>query len=285
MVLDMRTINQQQQNTSNKNQKNLQELLQSQELVPSPTKSFLSGGLHHIAMLLGSHPLTPEPSAPILIQAIKQAAIKGQHIPLNQPPVTAMAQPITNTQTVGRTVVRSNGSLGEGHMPVFDGDRSKAKSWMHCFKVYMMANKGKDQISVPEQHVGVALFYIMGPCVDAWVDEKLISLEEKVAGGADPKDENLWKAFEKAFDIAFTDLADQQWAHQQLINLKMSGGDLDMYTANFNCLAKTAGFKDSEKGTMELYKQGLNNQLLNNIINNYTKWPETLEEWQKKAHK
>jgi hypothetical protein len=168
-------------------------------------------------------------------------------------------------------------------MPIFDGNRSKAKSWMCRFKVYMMANKGKDQIVVPEQCMGVALSYIMGPCMNAWVDEQLTSLETKVAGGADPKDENLWKTFKKAFDMAFTDLVDQQRAHQQLINLKMTGGDLDMYTTNFNHLAKITGFSETEKGTMELYKQGLNNQLLNTIINNYTKRPENLEEWQKEA--
>jgi hypothetical protein len=236
-------------------------------------------------MLLGMQPLNPELSAPILVQAIEQAAIEGQHIPLDQPPVAAMAQPTTNTQTIRRTVTGTNGSLGGGQMPIFDGNRSKAKSWMCCFKVYMMANKGKDQILVPEQCIGVALSYIMGLHVDAWVDEQLNSLEEKVASGADLKDENLWKAFEKAFDVAFTNLADQQRAHQQLMNLKMSGGDLDMYMANFNCLAKVAGFKDNEKGTMELYKQGLNHQLLNNIIKNYTKWLTILKEWQKEAHK
>jgi hypothetical protein len=50
-------------------------------------------------------------------------------------------------------------------------------------------------------------------------------------------------------------------------------------------MAKVAGFKDNEKGTMELYKQGLNHQLLNNIINNYAKQLTTLEEWQKEACK
>jgi hypothetical protein len=114
-------------------------------------------------MLLGSHPLTPEPSAPILVQAIEQAAIEGQHIPLDQMPIAAMAQPTTNTQMVGRTITGTNGSLGGGQMPIFDGNRSKAKSWMHRFKVYMMANKGKDQISVPEQCIGVTLSYIIGP--------------------------------------------------------------------------------------------------------------------------
>jgi NAD-dependent SIR2 family protein deacetylase len=82
----------------------------------------------------------------------------------------------------------------------------------------------------------------------------------------DPKDENLWKEFEKAFDVAFTDLVDQQQAHQQLINLKMQGGDLDTYTANFNHLAKRAGFKHDKKGAMELYKQGLNVRLLSGSL-------------------
>jgi hypothetical protein len=74
----------------------------------------------------------------------------------------------------------------------------------------MMANQGKDQISVPEQCVGVALSYIIGPCMDVWVDKQLTNLEGKIAGRTDPKDENLCKELEKAFDVAFTDLADQQ---------------------------------------------------------------------------
>jgi hypothetical protein len=77
-----------------------------------------------------------------------------------------MVQP-TDTQNIERTIVGTNGSLGGGHMPVFNGNRSKAKSWMCHFKVYMMANKGKNQISVLEQHVGVALSYIMGLYVNA----------------------------------------------------------------------------------------------------------------------
>jgi cytoplasmic iron level regulating protein YaaA (DUF328/UPF0246 family) len=118
------------------------------------------------------------------------------------------------------------------------------------------------------------------------LDKQLTALEDKVTTGRiDLKDKHLWKEFEKAFDTAFTDLADQQRAHQQLVNLKMQEKDLDIYTANFNCLAKVAEFKHNEKGTIVVYKQGLNNQLLNNIINNYIKQPEMLKEWQKKAYK
>jgi phosphoribosyl-dephospho-CoA transferase len=62
---------------------------------------------------------------------------------------------------------------------------------MHHFKVYMMANKGKDQISISEQRIGVALSYIMGPCMDVWVNKQLQTLEAKITGEADPKDERL----------------------------------------------------------------------------------------------
>jgi hypothetical protein len=56
--------------------------------------------------------------------------------------------------------------------------------------------------------VGVALSYIIGPHVDVWVNKQLANLESKIACGIDPKDENLWKEFKKAFDVAFTDLVD-----------------------------------------------------------------------------
>jgi hypothetical protein len=151
MVLDMRITNQQQQNRKQQKSEEPSGPTPVPGTSTQPYEEFVSGGLHHITMLLGSHPLTPEPLAPILIQAIKQAAIEGQHIPLDQMPAAAMSRPTTNTQMVGRTITGMNGSLGGGQMPVFDGNRSKAKSWMCHFKVYMMANKGKDQILVPEQ--------------------------------------------------------------------------------------------------------------------------------------
>ena len=81
----------------------------------------------------------------------------------------------------------------------------------------------------------------------------------------------------------FTDLADQPRAHQKLLNLRMSGGDLNTYNAEFNCLYKIARFLENELGTIELYKKGLTAVLLEAIIDNYAQKPSTLARWQEEA--
>jgi len=254
---------------------------------PQPYEEFLSGGLHHVATLQGSQPLSEDLPVPTTVLSIERAASEGQQIPVDIPPVTAnMSQPQQqqNPQTIGRTTTYSNGALSGATLPIFDGNRGGAKNWMRRFKVYRMANKNKEQMVVPEQRVGVALSYIMGPNVNAWVDEQLKELEDKVlTGGYDPSDERLWTEFEAAYNDAFTDLAEQQNAHQRLLNLTMVGGDLNSYIANFNTLAKLAGFPQDEMGTVEMFKKGLNQQLKETIINNYTKKPVTMADWQKEA--
>jgi Retrotransposon gag protein len=187
------------------------------------------------------------------------------------------------TQQVNRTQY-SNGSLGGNALPTFDGTRAKAKDWMRRFKVYKLANKTKEQMAIPLQRVGVALSYIIGPRVDSWVEGQVEELEDKTTNkNYAETDERLWKEFETNFNNAFTDLADDQRAHMQLLKLSMAGEDLDTYTADFNRLYKTAGFTADEKGTMELYKNGLNSRLLGAIIDSYQTKPATLDAWQKAA--
>ena len=64
----------------------------------------------------------------------------------------------------------------------------------------------------------------------------------------------------------------------------MSGGDLDTYNTEFNCLYKTAGFSKNGLGTIELYKKGLTSRLLEAIIDNYAKKPTTLAGWEEEAY-
>ena len=63
----------------------------------------------------------------------------------------------------------------------------------------------------------------------------------------------------------------------------MGGGDLDTYNIEFNRLYKTAGFSENKLGTIELYKKGLTNGLLEAIIDSYTTKPTTLAGWQEEA--
>ena len=155
---------------------------------------------------------------------------------------------------------------------------------MDRFKIYKIANKNKEQMTNPYLRVGTALMHITGPLVNAWAVEQSEKLEHKVTIQRFAEaDEQLWKDFESDFKTAYTDLADQPRAHQELLNLRMGGGNLNTYNAEFNRLYKTAGFSENELGTIELYKKGLTNGLLEAIIDNYTKKPTILAGWQEEA--
>ena len=176
---------------------------------PDPTEEFLAGGLHHIATLSGPNPLIAE-QPPVILQAIAHATAQGQQIPVDTPPVTAIMSLPDQSQQINRTQ-HSNGALGGNALPTFEGDRAHAQDWMRRFKVYRLANKTKEQMTNPLQRVGVALSYIIGPKVNAWVESQVAELEEKTSQkGYAETDERLWKEFEENFNKAFTDLANRQ---------------------------------------------------------------------------
>ena len=175
-----------------------------------------------------------------------------------------------STQQINKTT-HSNGGLGGNALLVFDGDCTKAKEWLRRFRIYWLANKTKEQFAIPEMRVGMALSYITGHKVDAWAEEQAEKIFKDTARGVASNDKILWTDFVSNFEKAYTDLGDETRAFQQLHQLKMQGGDLETYNAEFNCLVPLTGYTVNKKGTEELYKQGLNRNLLQSILDHYTK--------------
>src|SRR5487761_1166683 len=100
---------------------------------------------------------------------------------------------MSSTQQVNRTTMGSNGGP-IGNIPVFDGDRKYASTWMERFKIYKIANKNKEQMTNPYLRVGTALMHIAGPLVNAWAVEQGKKLENRVTNHQFSKsDEQLWK--------------------------------------------------------------------------------------------
>ena len=131
------------------------------------------------------------------------------------------------TQQANRTTTGSNGGP-IGSLPIFDGDRKSSSNWIDRFKIYKIVNKNKEQMTNPYLRVGTALMHIAGPLVNAWAMEQSEKLEDRITTQQfSETDEQLWKHFETDFKTAFTDLADQPRAHQELLNLRMGGQDLD----------------------------------------------------------
>ena len=66
--------------------------------------------------------------------------------------------------------------------------------------------------------------------------------------------------------------------------LKMYKNEIDNYIATFENLVRDAGYDCTSTGTVYLFAQGLNPQILKDILYSNT-IPTTMDEWQKAAHK
>ena len=151
--------------------------------IEQPEEEILAGGVHHIATLQGSHPFTEQ--APILPQ-IKAAVYQGVPIPLDTIPAgavhpqlsiqTAMAEQIDTTimgpegqlqPNINVINHNTNGALKGNPPPIFDGDRSKSRTFLTAFYLWRLTNKNNDTMRKPYSCVTALLSYMSGPQVDS----------------------------------------------------------------------------------------------------------------------
>jgi hypothetical protein len=90
--------------------------------------------------------------------------------------------------------------------------------------------------------------------------------------------------FEQDMDRAFKDVNTKDHAITELMNLQMTGDQLDMYNTTFNQLLQRCGWNCDEQGTMQLYHQGLIVSLLKRMLDQDS-CPDTLDSWQDLAIK
>ena len=128
----------------------------------------------------------------------------------------------------------------------------------------------------------MVLTYIHRPLINDWVD----SQEWKLADQINPSktnwvrksDEVLWQEFDTAFHNAWTDTSKKQNAYDQLMRLTMTGWDIDMYIATFDCLALAAGWDMGSEGTIAKFREGLSNGIHSKALDQDC-IPWTIEEW------
>ena len=70
-----------------------------------------------------------------------------------------------------------------------------------------------------------------------------------------------------AYQNAFTNTTKSEDALIRLLAIKMQGNDLDIYIATFDHLWETAQWERDLKGTILLFRGGLNPALANAVIN------------------
>jgi hypothetical protein len=118
---------------------------------------------------------------------------------------------------------------------------------------------------------------IRGDLVDDWVMDQNEWINRELAGGRNAGEEYLWTTTRDQFKDAFTDGAEKQKAEQELQNIKMEKGDLDAYLAYFMNLSRKVGYGPNDEGTLDIFSQGLPENLVWNIIQfdhptNWDKW-------------
>jgi hypothetical protein len=109
----------------------------------------ITRGLHHVVTTQGTNPLTEE-KPPHIMQGIEEHVKQRGEVPINVPPTGAIyATMTTNMPLVNVISDRSRGSLKEDPPSVFDGTRSKAKTFRDEFVIYWKINKNNASMKEP----------------------------------------------------------------------------------------------------------------------------------------
>jgi hypothetical protein len=193
-----------------------------------------------------------------------------------------MADPQISTTLIPQTqnLAPTNGSSLFGTPPeVFDGNRAKAKEYMHSFKCWWALNKKKTVFDIPYKWVALCLSYMKGPKVEDWAEVQQELMNNRKSTGRLATFKSHWRDFKKAFKDAFMDIAKSVKVENDLKSLKMTSGDINSYITTFMKLLKMAGYTETEHGSLELFKKGLSTGLNIRIINNSVAPPSTLRGW------
>ena len=121
-----------------------------------------------------------------------------------------------------------------------------------------------------------------GDCV--LVRMRLVTLGS--AGSSVPKMQhpfgfNVWQITVREFKDAFTDYANSDRAHQDLLKLRMKEGRLDEYVSKFQDLANRARLELNELSALRMFAQGLQGTLAHTCI--FQDSPENFAQWVQSA--
>jgi hypothetical protein len=114
----------------------------------------------------------------------------------------------------------TNGGALKGSPPIhFTGERSKSRGFLNAFNLYKETNRHNEAMKNPYSCVTMALTYMTGDLIEAWKEDQLQQLCDRVAAGTPDTDENLWQLFEADFRTAFTNTNATKDARTELTKL------------------------------------------------------------------
>jgi len=137
---------------------------------------------------------------------------------------------------------------------------------MLAFQIYQGMNPNADVMTNPYRRTMTFLLYIRGPLVNDWVQEQAQWLVDQIATGVLQTEENLWQTIDTRFRQAYTDTAESAKAQHKLKSLHMTKDNLDDFISWFQNLANKAGYDLDQHVTLDLFQNGLPNNLVWNCV-------------------
>src|SRR6267142_3668115 len=185
----------------------------------------------------------------------------------------------------------TNGAMRGQPPTIFNGEKSKTNQFVTEFQLWWMTNRRAEAMNNPFQRAILCLSFIRGPEVDNWVEEKINQLRRAVLGDPangippthHPTEEALWNNFGADFRAAYQDTAAEENAYAQLKGLRMVKDRIDKYIAHFEVLLTRAGWSQRDKGSIDIFFNGLTKAVQRKILSLYATLPITINEWQTAA--
>ena len=161
---------------------------------------------------------------------------------------------------------------------IFEGDHSKAESFLWEFSTYLLVNYDVPALASFIKRIAIALTCIKGPEVNRWTQQQLEWLMT-----LQPMDDNntTYQQFITNFRNHLMDSQKAQRARIELQTLKMTWPEIDEYISKFESIAHKAGYNPVDHNTMQQFLQGLPQSIGQKVLEDMT--VEMYEQMKKKA--
>ncbi len=121
--------------------------------------------------------------------------------------------------------------------PLFQGDRSKADTFMNEVEKYLTLNYDVAGFNSPKKKVVLVLTFMQGSEVEEWT-RGMLQWIQQINDHSNTDD--VWCVFQRQFYRLFTDTQADSTARKELIQLKMRFPDIDSYIATFKQTVRKA---------------------------------------------
>jgi hypothetical protein len=196
-----------------------------------------------------------------------------------------MPQPSPATQRPPSPLERPDPDL-VGNPPKFDGDRANAILFLAEFETFMVLNCNTPIARNPTRRAAYFLNITRGPAITVknWVDRNINWFHEVIRNpDLVPEETNAWEVLKTNFRKSFEDHLGSEIAGIKLQELHMTEDRLDDYIAEFEGLARRAGYDLNDPLAIRYFVRGLPRKLIKDCIDNGR--PESFEEWASAAHR